>query len=844
MPPVLPAIGGAFAAAGAALAASPILTAAVQLGAGLVLSAAARRLAPRPESSAARVSIRAPVVPRDIVYGRVRKGGTLIFVHRTRNNGSDFLHLIYALAGHRIAAVEEVYFDGRRAIDTDGVGVEDRYQDSLIYQVRLGTEDQAAIAHPTLPTDVWGPEHRCRGVPLVYLRLRGEEDDYPNGLPNVTFLVRGRDEIFDPRTGTFGYTANAALCVADYMAWRRFGLGLGYGVEGGIDTAALVAAANVCDELVLTGRPPLFFERRYTCNGVLSSSATPKENIEAMLTAMGGSVVYAGGRWRLRAAAYQVPTVALTPADIRPEGIVVTTKRSRAENFNAVRGQFVSPENDWQPDDFPAFRSAVYLAEDQGVESWSDLALPFTTTDTTAQRLAKIALERVRRQQVVQVAGQLSAWRAQVGDTVTLTYPLWGWSAKPFEVRKVTLAIRDGMLVPDLTLAEVSPLQYDWSATEEQIYAAAPATALPDPFVIDPPGAPQIDEEVFEARDGTVQTRLRFSWPPSAGPFLSGYEVQTRQVRRANGTETGAPWQTLVRTSLTTAEREPVGPGRWGARVQAISTFGRRSAWSSAERDVLGLNAPPAALQNVTLQAAGGLAILKWALSPDPDVRIGGRIVIRHSVLGTPTWANSVSYDEVAGNQTIAVVPQKPGAYLLRAVDASGIAGPVTVVSTKGIQAVAFVPAASLVEHPTFAGARANLTLNGANQLTLTNTALPGLYSFSATMDRLTVRSARLRSLIEMTAVNPALTFDAMPGTFDAAPGTFDNPDGGSADVVVEAKFTDDNPAGSPVWTDWTRLDSNEVAFRAAQFRAQLTVQTPGFNVLLTQLAVFADEVT
>jgi hypothetical protein len=788
------------------------------------------------------VSVRAPVVPRDIVYGRVRKGGTLIFLHRTRNNGKDFLHLIYALAGHQIEAIEKVYFDGREAIDVTTGHAGGSATPTAVQWDRSARRRRTRRRSrtPLLPTSVWGPRIAAGACRSSTCGSGGRRTTIPSGLPNVTVLLRGetRSSTRAPRPPATRRMRRSALPTT----WHGgHGLRLGYGVEGGVDTAALIAAANICGESVALAQGGT--EPRYTVNGVLSTAATRKENIEALLTAMGGQAVYAGDRWRIYAAAYQTPTVALTPDDIR--SISVTTRRSLADNFNAIRGQFVSPENDWQPDDFPPVRSAVYLAEDQG----SSLARPHAAVHDLvlghAQRLAKIELERTRRQQVVQVSGMLSAWRAQVGDTVTLTYPRWGYTAKPFEVKKVTLAISDGALLPELTLAEVSPLQYDWSASEQQIYAAAPPTDLPDPFVIGAPGAPQVTESLYETRDGAAaRVRLDITWAASSGPFLDVYEVETRRTKTQEGADTGEAFLPLVRTALTVAERLDAAPGTWEVRVRAISTFGRRSAWSTTTVSVQGLAAPPAQLSGVTLQSAGGLAVLKWSLPTDADVRIGGRVVIRHSALGVPTWPNSVSYDEVAGNQTIAVVPLKPGAYLLRAVDATGVPGPVTIVSTKGIQATPFVLASQLVEHPTFAGTKTNVSVNGSDQLTLVNSALPGLYTFSATMDLGAVKAVRFRSLIEMTAVNPALTFDALPGNFDAGPGTFDNPDGGSADCVVEARFTDDNPGGSPTWGPWARLDSNEVQCRGAQFRLQATVQTPGFNLLVSQLSVRADEVT
>jgi hypothetical protein len=839
VPPVVAAAGGAFTAFTAAVAATPLLAAAVQIGASIALSAAAQALAPRPKSQAQTVSVRAPVVPRDIVYGRVRKGGVLIFAHKTRNSGTDFLHLIYALAGHQIQEIERVYFDGVEAINVQTATKADRYTDSLQYDFRLGTSSQSSITNANLPTSVWGPDHRCLGVPLLYLRLRGESDDYPNGIPNVTVTMRGRNEIFDPRTGTTGYTDNAALCLADYMAWGRYGLGLGYGTEGGIDTTTLIAAANICDEDVAKAGGGT--EDRYDCNGVLSSAATPKENIEALLTAMGGRAIYTADKWRIYAAAYTSPTVALTEADIRENGISVQTRRSIADNFSRVRGQFVSPENDWQPDDFPPYVSSTYLAEDQGIESWRDLVLPFTTSASVAQRLAKIELERTRRQQVVQVSGMLSAWKAQVGDTVTLSYARWGWSAKPFEVRKVTLSIADGALVPELTLAEASPLQYDWNATEEQIYAAAPQTELPDPFVIGSPGVPLIVESLFETRSGAADIKANISWAPSSGPFLDYYEVQARRTLTPAGVATGAQFVTLVRTSLTAAEQFNVAPGTYEVRVRAVNTLGRTSIWALTTTNVLGFAIAPVALTSLTIQTNGNNAILKWSLSADVDVRISGRIQIRHSAASSPSWSNSVSIDEVSGSMTTATVPLKPGTYLIRPIDSSGIAGPVTMAATKGSTWVPFASVDQIDEHPSWTGTKTNVSIDGSS-IKLTSVASPGTYLFAGALDLLAEKAVRLRSVIDVSAITLSSTIDDRDDPIDLWD-DFDDTDGAEIDVIVEARTTDDDPGGTPTWGPWTRLDATEGAFWGAEFRARLISYSADYNPVVSELSIIVDEV-
>jgi hypothetical protein len=75
--------------------------------------------------------------------------------------------------------------------------------------------------------------------------------------------------------------------------------------------------------------------------------------------------------------------------------------------------------------------------------------------------------------------------------------------------------------------------------------------------------------------------------------------------------------------------------------------------------------------------------------------------------------------DRVGGGEAIAVVPLKPGTYLLRAEDSGGRAGPEVRVSTKGAQVLTFSPLGFLQADPGFVGTKSGLAASGTN-LTLT----------------------------------------------------------------------------------------------------------------------------
>ena len=847
MPFIVTAVTAIAGAISGVLAAGGIGAALLRIGGTLLLSTAAQALMPKPQTTLQNrtVTIREPVVPRDLVYGRSRKGGVIVFLH---SSGSDhkFLDLVIVLATHRVKSIGAIYFEGEMALNAAGVA-QGRWAGKLVVEKTLGAANQTAFAglKAALP-DKWTENHRLRGCAAIRLRLTYDQDAFPGGIPNITVDLEGKNDIWDPRTQTTGYSENPALCLADYMANPTWGIGARIGQPDGIDEISLVEAANICDETVpLTGGGS---ELRYTCNGVITLSEVPKTIIEGMLSSFAGRCAFSGGSWRIHAGAWRAPDVALTSDHVREGGLTLATRVTMSSNFNGVRGQFVSPENDWQPDDFPAYASDAYVAEDGGEQKWRDISLPFTISASMAQRLAKIELERARRQMTVRLSGKLSAWAATVGDVVTLSYARWGFAAKPFEVHGVSLdmtASGDGaLLLPELVLRETSPLVYDWSASEEQIYAAAPRTALPNAYDIPAPGAPQVTEDLYVTRDGGgLKVLARITWEAAPSGFVAAYQLQGKLAGAAD-------WIDYGRTDGESLDIRDIAPGAWAFRVKAISVLGVSSPWQETAAEILGLTAPPAPLENVTLQTAGGLAILKWTRSVDPDVRVGGNIVIRHSKEATATWADSYSMDRVSGGEAIAVVPLKPGTYLVRAEDSGGRAGPETRVTTKGAQVLAFSTQDFLQADPGFVGAKAGLQIMGVN-LTLATatangvtqvTALEGQYAFAAGLDLGAVKRVRLRSEIGVAALALNDRIDARTALMDSW-ADFDGSAGAEIDVLFEIRETDDDPAGAPIWGPWGRLDNHEIEARAVEARAHLMTKDASYTPIVSQLRLYADEV-
>ncbi len=468
---------GAVIPAVLTIAAAAVSNVALQVA----LLVAAYVLTPKPKEFGAGLrdrlrTARSSVTPWRVIFGRARVGGAVVFAHST----DDHMHVVVVLACHRIKRIGQLYFGGKPVqMDHAGDAIGD-YEGHVRSVKMLGDPDQLAIQEliDAVP-EKWTADHRLRGRAYVYMRLSNSSSKFPNGVPNMTWDVEGHDQVYDPRTDSYGYSENAALCTALYLTDTSFGLGE---AATAVYTDELTAAANLCDEDIEL--QPSGTEKRYTCNGIFLLDESPEDILGRLLRSMGGSAVWQGGQWRILPAAYRAPTVTLTEGDaIGP--IEVQTRVSRRELANAVKGVFISKEHSYQATDYPAVTNQLYEDED-GERIPRELDLPMTITASACQRLAKIELERGRQQITVQFRARLGAYKVAVGDCVAVTMPRYGWDAKPFEVVEASLGGDEVDGVPslgiDMTLRETAAAVYAWNSGEETLLDPEPDTELGSPF--------------------------------------------------------------------------------------------------------------------------------------------------------------------------------------------------------------------------------------------------------------------------------------------------------------------------------------------------------------------------
>jgi len=338
---------------------------------------------------------------------------------------------------------------------------------------------------------------------------------------------------------------------------------------------------------------------RYTCNGVIDTSMKPKDILEALNSSKAGPTIWSQGTWKIKAGAYETPTLSLDEDDLR-DSIKVLPRLSRRDSFNAVKGIYVSPANQWQPADFPVITNATYLSQDNDERIWRDLDLPFTTASAEAQRLGKIVLERARQQITFNAPCKLTALRAIAGGTVNWTIDRFGWTSKAFEVQNFQFVVfNDDQGAPalgvDLLLRETASTVYDWSSGEETSVDPAPDTDLPDPFTVPAPTSLSVSSEQILTGTGDETFRVFVEWVSPDDFFVTNngrIEVQWKE----SADSTWRPsW--YVEGSQTSAQIYQLEKGvNYDVRVRGVNNIGVRSSWST--------------LYNFTVTSPGGATTL------------------------------------------------------------------------------------------------------------------------------------------------------------------------------------------------------------------------------------------
>lgn len=585
-----------------------LIIGATYLAIGAVTSWALAALAPKQDfgslqSNGILVNSREAAAPQDYVYGEVRKGGTVVF-YETSGSENKYLHQVIVLAGHEVNSIGDIYINdevaninGSNFVTTAG---STDWQSKI--RIKKHTGSQTTYDTDLASETTVGPNFIGNDIAYLYVRYEYDQDVFANGVPLITAKVQGK-KVYDPRTATTGYSNNAALCIRDFLT-TSYGLN-----DSSIDDVAFSAAANECAESIALDAGGT--ESRYTINGIVRADRPIGSVLQDMITACASTLFWGVGAWKLKVGAYTSSVKTLTLDDLRGP-ISLDTRITMRDNFNTVRGTFIDANQDYITADYPELTSSTFKTEDGGEEVALDLALPFTTSSATAQRLAKLTLYRAREQMTINADFGLAAMEVEVGDIIAFTNDRYGFDAKEFEVMGWRLSPNQdaGDLRINLTLRETSEAAFDWNAEETDILSNN--TTLP----VYTAGMTVLNLSANEGgrtqSDGTRISTALIDWDDVDSAFIERYEVQWKPTADSSYSTTY--------TSNSAIELSPIIDSvEYTFRVRAIAVNGYRGPFTSVTLTGGGDSTAPNPPTNVSAVGGYKYIIVSFDLPADND---------------------------------------------------------------------------------------------------------------------------------------------------------------------------------------------------------------------------------
>ena len=356
--------------------------------------------------------------------------------------------------------------------------------------------------------------------------------------------------------------------------------------------------------------------------------------------------------------------------------------------------------------------------------------------------------------------------------------------------------------------------------------------------------------EVQYELNGRIAVKITFGWFAPQG--IKKFRVKWRHEDDNF---------TTVTVQGTTFDILDVKPGNYQIQVSSISSTGiLYSEPALANYTVAGLGAAPSDVRDLTAIATSeDMLILTWRQAPDLDVRVGGRVIIRHDprALASAEWNSSNDVVQaVAGSSTQKQVPLLPGTYFLKFEDFLGnrstIATGVEITLPEPESRVAAKTWAEQSLATPFSGTKTNCAYDaGETALVLTPDVYvsPGYwetiycagdcgaeYQFQDTFDLGDAYDFRIRRYIVSRPLVFSLLFDAISGSFDAQSGFFDGTVADQINVATYVRTTLDDPAASPTWGPWTEFVSGMVRGRGVQVKAIFSTETELIGMAIDEL--------
>ena len=333
-----------------------------------------------------------------------------------------------------------------------------------------------------------------------------------------------------------------------------------------------------------------------------------------------------------------------------------------------------------------------------------------------------------------------------------------------------------------------------------------------------------------------VKARATITWSePSGGVEPKDYKVE--YYRDADG----STYKLLGYTVGTTYNFDDVRAGAYHFRITPISWFDYEGTALVGTKTILGLSAIPADPTGFVSKVTDSGILFTWNTPTDLDVVSGGTTEIRYvrNDVVVPKWEIAQTIvNNISGSTTTATLPIAPGYYLIKHIDSSGNACANAAQLLNSFVGPDYNAITTITEDPTFAGTKTNCTVVGSN-LELDAGVMTMTYLFNNSIDLGSVEDIRLvPSLTALITDGTTVVADYDPV---ASVTRFAGPIV-DASVTFEVRTTDDDPAGTPTWSDWETFTVGNYRQRAFEFRITAVVASTTYTVEISGLSLTADK--
>ncbi|QIB36890.1 DUF1983 domain-containing protein [Rhizobium oryzihabitans] len=426
-----------------------------------------------------------------------------------------------------------VYGERRALIQVGNVGGEaahyrvDGFSDKIsirFYDGRPGQPvDAKLVADTATLGNVWKSTSVNAGLCYVVVERLYDSALFEKGKPEFEFVMRGLRE-YDPRkdstvaggsgpqrindASTWVFTRNPAVHRLNYqLGLRAMNSGrtlIGEGKSlGQLDLSTYFVAMNVCDT-IKAGKPT------YECGLWVNGADDHTEVLKEFEDAMAGYGLNRRGLSGVIAGAPQIPVLEITKDDLDiGRDSEYQFKKSAFERYNHLSGQFLSIDDNWNPQSLkPVYSNADVAADGRNRQTSNDF-LQVTDPDI-AQYLLTIRYRQNRMGGTAALPVSLRVGlKVQEGEWIV-------WNGRTWMISEW---ICDESFNITLKLSETSADIYDDGGIDPGPVVIPPTPPI-NPSILTTVQNFTVETGMIEGAEGFQTPVLRFTWDPPQDPSI------------------------------------------------------------------------------------------------------------------------------------------------------------------------------------------------------------------------------------------------------------------------------------------------------------------------------------